>query len=77
MRGQKRNIVSSLLRSSSCAAQGTPGNEGHRQGRAGPDRYDVAGPMCALIFLLGYACGLVAIVPLLFLYGARERIDHE
>jgi hypothetical protein len=33
--------------------------------------------MCALIFLLGYACGLVAIVPLLFLYGARERTDHE
>jgi hypothetical protein len=33
--------------------------------------------MCALTFLLGYACGLVAIVPLLFLYGARERTDHE
>ncbi len=34
--------------------------------------------MCALTFLLGYACGLAAIVPLLFLYGARgARTDHD
>lgn len=53
------------------------GHEGHGKAFAARDPLQVSN-VCALTFLLGYACGLAVVVPILLLRGARDpEADHE